>query len=43
MTIPADQLQTAIDFAAGLFRDSKHVVALKPDVILFGEQLPQSA
>ena len=28
MTIPADQLQTAIDFAADLFREAKHVVAL---------------
>ena len=28
MIIPADQLQTAIDFAADLFRDAKRVVAL---------------
>ena len=28
MMIPADQLQTAIDFAADLFRDAKRVVAL---------------
>ncbi len=28
MTVPADQLQTAIDFAADLFREAKHVVAL---------------
>ncbi|MCJ7432442.1 MAG: NAD-dependent deacylase [Anaerolineales bacterium] len=28
MTIPADPSQTAIDFAADLFRDAKHVVAL---------------
>jgi len=28
MTIPADQLQAALDFAADLFRDAKHVVAL---------------
>lgn len=28
MTIPADQLQTTIDFAADLFRDAKHIVVL---------------
>jgi NAD-dependent deacetylase len=28
MTTPADQLQTALDFAADLFRDAKRVVAL---------------